>query len=184
MRCACYLAIVVGLACSAETKKSEPYWETEGQKFYGLGGKDTTAKVIRRGQELTTDDIAQGRDLSTYGDGGFFDCSDYWNKPSRDYREFSAIRKFIWRHWQQKERGYIRVTLNSRDAWSTSHIFIEPSSGGRWHVAWRIARHNNAISDCPDITSVAWESRRRGDEFIGSKVLVFRHEDYTAIQRF
>jgi len=184
MRYACYLAIVVGLACSAETRKSEPYWETEGQKFYGLGGKNTPAKVIQRGQELTTDDIAQARNLSTYDDGGFFDCSDYWNKPSRDYRQISAIRKFIWQHWQQKKRGYIRATFNSRDAWSTSHIFIEPGPGGHWHVAWRIARHNNEITDCPDITAVAWEPRRQNDEHKGSKLLVFRHEDYTAIQRF
>jgi len=184
MHRAYYLAIVLGLACSAETKKSEPYWETEGQKFFGLGGKDTPTKVILRGRELTTEDIAQGRDLSTYDNGEFFDCSNYWNKPSRDHRKFSAIRNFIWRHWEQKERGYIRVTLSSRDAWSTSHIFIEPSSGGRWHVAWRIVRSHNSISDCPDITSVAWALRRRGDEFEGSKVLVFRHEDYSAIQRF
>jgi hypothetical protein len=109
MRCACYLAAIVGFACSAETKKSEPYWETRNQKFYALGGKQTPAKIIVRGRELTTDDTAQGRDLSTHDDGGFFDCSDYWNKPSKDYYKFSAIRKFIWRHWGQKQRGYIRV---------------------------------------------------------------------------
>ena len=63
MRHACYLAILFGLADSAASKESEPYWETPNQKFYALGGKETPAKIISRGQELTADDIAQGRDL-------------------------------------------------------------------------------------------------------------------------
>ena len=183
MRHACYLAILLGLACSAASKESEPYWETPNQKFYALGGKQTPAKIISRGEELTTDDIAQGRDLSLYDRGGLFDCQHHWDEPSRDHCDVQAIRKFIWEHWHQKKRGYIRATFNSVDATSTFHIFIEPTSSGRWHVAWRIARHTNEITDCPDITSVAWESRKRGDEK-GSKVLVFRHQDHSEIQRF
>jgi hypothetical protein len=57
---------------------------------------------------------------------------------------------FIWEHWQNKKRGYIRLTENTVDCTSTSHIFIEPDDGGKWQIAWRIARSHAMMSDAVD----------------------------------
>lgn len=55
-------------------------------------------------------------------------------------------RDFIWRHWQAKKRGYIRITFNSVDATSASHIFIEPDARGVSQGTWKIVRHNDMES--------------------------------------
>jgi hypothetical protein len=156
--------------------------ETRREKFFALGGRETPAKIIAHGVELTTDDIAQGRDLSSYDQAGFFDCRSV-APPPRPHCELETIRKFIWEHWQAKRRGYIRVTWNSVDATSTSHVFIEPAAeGGSWHVTWRIVRDRRFITELPDITSVAWVPRTENDE-AGEKILVFRHANHEEIQR-
>ena len=60
---------------------------------------------------------------------------------------------FIWEHWQKKRRGYIRVTVDSVDTMSTSHIFVEPNDRGPWHVAWRVAQaRGNAPSVVRDLS--------------------------------
>src|ERR1700737_1194834 len=100
MRALSGLAILI-ISVQALAKESEPYWETPNQKFHALGGKETPAKIIWRDQELTTDDIQQGRDLSLYDRGGLFDCQHHWDKPSRHHCDIQAIRKFLWHHWQQ-----------------------------------------------------------------------------------
>jgi hypothetical protein len=51
------------------------------------------------------------------------------------------IRDFIWRHWQQRRRGYAVVTFHSVEGEpSTSHMFIEPNEDGIWHLSVRIDR--------------------------------------------
>jgi hypothetical protein len=91
--------------------------------------------------------------MSEYEDGGH---SDYrWvtllalKKPNEEKARIASAmngaRTFIWEHWQSKKRDYVRLTVNSVDATSTSHSFVEPDSNGVWQVTWRIVRHNNEI---------------------------------------
>ena len=102
--------------------------------------------------ELTSKDITQNRDMAQYDKGGHFDCHG-WDKEPKDVCDEKKVRNFIWQHWTEKKRGYIRVTYGSVDARSTSHIFIEPDEKGEWYIARRIARshmlpgHNNIVHD-------------------------------------
>jgi hypothetical protein len=91
--------------------------------------------------ELTTENIADGRDLSGYEEGGYFDCRSWRPKdsPTGECDE-ETVRDFIWKHWTGKTKGYVRITYNSVDATSTSHIFVESGSDGKQRVTWRIVR--------------------------------------------
>jgi len=146
------------------------------QKFYALGGNTVRTAVIRHNRDYTTADMAQARDLSQYENGGSLE------HPRDTKRDFSKIRRFIWRCWQHKRRGYIRDTDCSVDACATSHIFIEPRADGKWHIAWRVAHGSNLLTDMPEITSVTWEERQRWDK-PGKRVLVFTHPEGYEIQR-
>jgi hypothetical protein len=130
--------------------------ETSAQKFKRKGGKESKSKIIYQDGELTTANIASGRDLKQYGGGGHFDCRK-WTRPQGAAQtdcDTPQVRDFIWQHWQDKRRGYIRITFDTVDAVSTAHIFIEPNQQGIWHVAWRWARHSGEITDLPEIVSV------------------------------
>jgi hypothetical protein len=124
--------------------------------------KNTKAEVIWKDKgELTTKDITQKRDSTQYDDGGYFDCRGWIAKnEARGVCDEKKIRDFIWWHWNDKKRGYVRVTYDSVDAKSTSHIFIEPDEKGEWSVAWRIVRFhafpqlNNQITDIAKIVRV------------------------------
>jgi hypothetical protein len=153
----------------------EPYWDNPRQRFYALGGKQAAANVIVHGEDLTTADIAEGRDLSKYVDGGSFDAG------MNEQKNPSRVRRFIWDCWQHKRRGYIRESGRSVDASGTWHIFIEPADG-HWHVAWRGVHSDKTVTDQPDIVSVAREPRKRGDR-PGPRVLVFRNRDGYEIMR-
>jgi hypothetical protein len=129
---------------------------------------------------FTTDEIAGARKLSLYDDAGHFDCRRFTQEAIYKRREeekariasaMKSARDFIWEHWQSKKRGYIRITFNSVDATSTSHIFIEPDSSGVWQVTWRIVRHNNEVDDLPPIRII--ERKNVG----GEAVLVFNAAD-------
>ena len=131
-RYAWYLFLILGFGCSAASKEPEPYWETPNQKLYALGGKETPAKVIARGQELTTEDIAQGRDLSLYDPGGLFDCQHHWDEPSRDHCDMQAIRRFIWTHWTQRREvtSALRSTASMRGVRLTYLLSRVPAATG------------------------------------------------------
>ena len=83
------------------------------------------------------------------------------------------MRDFIWQHWSEKRRGYIRVTYNSTDAVSTSHIFIEPGEKGEWHIARRIVpwhsiqKMSNQLDDILGLVTVERvEGKNKGDWYI------------------
>ena len=129
---------------------------------------------------FTTQAIAGTRNLSLYDDAGHFDCrrftrgAIYKNPEEEKARIASSMedaRAFIWEHWQSKKRGYIRITFNSVDATSTSHILIEPDTSSVWQVTWRIVRHNNQVDDLPPIRTI--ERKKVG----GETVLVFNAAD-------
>jgi hypothetical protein len=129
---------------------------------------------------FTTNAIAETRNLSLYDDAGHFDCRRFtgeatYKRPKEEKARIASAmgtaRAFIWEHWQSKKRGYIRITFNSVDATSTSHIFIEPDSSSVWQVTWRIVRHNNEVYDLPSIRII--ERKNVG----GEAVLVFNAAD-------
>jgi len=136
--------------------------ETPNERFYRKGGKETKAEVFVDHGALTSSKIAQQRDLTMYDDGGHINCRmglvRYSGESAGDFSpercQLPKLRDFVWTHWQTKKRAYIRISFDTVDAVSTSHIFIEPDSDGKWHVVWRIARHTNEITDIPDIRSM------------------------------
>jgi hypothetical protein len=107
-----------------------------------------------------------------YEDGGYFDCREWLIKtPGSKACDEAKLRDFILRQWNEKKRSYVRVTYDSVDAMSTSHIFVEPDQKGFWYVAWRIARSHaireldNQITDIEKIVSVqrVEDKPRKGD---------------------
>ena len=135
---------------------------------------------------LTTANITDHRDLAKYDDGGHFDCRRYGKDWFKDREKAKAIiassvdgaRNFIWTHWQGKKGGYLRITFNTVDATSTSHIFIEPDAKGNWQIIWRIVRghsmmNHNMSGDVPVIRDVERESSG------SSYILVFKSANGT-----
>src|SRR4051812_2079320 len=114
--------------------------------------------------EISTADIAQGRKISDYDQGGSLDCRGVTTEdPKVAYARLSSkleqARKFILEHFQERQKAYIRLTMNSVDALATSHIFIEPDStdkSGGWRIVWRIARAGRPrrVDDLPIIKSL------------------------------
>ena len=120
---------------------------------------ETKTKLLMHGRELMTADIAQARDMSLYDDGGHWDCREHSSSDTSPRNcDLPKVRDFIWEHWQKKQRAYIRVTVDSVDTMSTSHIFVEPGDHGLWHVAWRIAQARgngpSVVLDVPEIVAV------------------------------
>jgi hypothetical protein len=177
--------LLVGLGITQAQKKRAQRQETPNERFYRKGGKSTKAAIIVQNGQLTTAAIAQGRDLSLYDDGGHANCRAgmvrFQGESAADFNSENCrilkVRDFIWEHWQNKRKGYIRISFDSVDAVSTSHIFVEPDQNGKWHVAWRIVRHFGEITDITDIISVERAEPKRTDRGGGSYVLVFKDRD-------
>jgi hypothetical protein len=156
------LSICAALTIIVDTQSPKKKDETPKQRFYRKGGKETKASVIVKTGKLIASDIAQERDLASYDDGGDINCRvGTVRHPGETAADFSSercqlskLRDFVWEHWQTKRRGYLRISFDSVDAVSTSHLFIEPESDGKWHVAWRIVRHFGEITDMPNIRGI------------------------------
>jgi hypothetical protein len=159
--------------------------ETPNEKFERKGGRSIKTRVIvGRDGEIAAATVTKGRDIQLYDQGGHFDCR-MWsptalkNHQENSHRIDSALetaRNFILEHWQNKKRGYIRVTLDSVDAVSTSHIFIEPDASGKWQITWRIARWHamipSGIDDLPTIRQVEQKINN-----VRAPSLIFRDAD-------
>jgi hypothetical protein len=60
---------------------------------------------------------------------------------THDHDTLPRVRDFIWRHWEERRRGFAVVTFYSIEgAPSTFFIFIEPGAKARWHIATKIDR--------------------------------------------
>lgn len=172
----------------ARRKQSE---ETPNERFYRKGGKSTKSAIIVQEGALTTATITQERNLALYDDGGHSNCRgglvQFHGENDSDFSSKKCIipkvRDFLWQHWQEKKRGYVRISFDTVDAVSTSHIFVEPDPNGRWHVVWRIVRHSEEITDLPDIISVERAKHERTDYGGGSYILVFRDDEGGEMQR-
>jgi hypothetical protein len=184
---------ITAIAVAVESQKRRD--ETPAERFYRKGGKETKADVVVDHGALTTANIAQQRDLTIYDDGGHINCRlgmvRYAGETASDFSaercQLPKLRNFMFEHWVAKKRGYVRISFDSVDAVSTSHLFIEPDGDGKWHVAWRIARHNNKITDIPDVRSLRQRPATRADIECrckpGDTVLSFIDADGDEIQR-
>ena len=142
---------------------------------------ETQADLTMDGRELKTPDIAQGRDLTKYDDGGHHDCRNHSLSDTAPRScDYANARDFILAHWERKRRGYIRLTVDSVDTMSTSHIFIEPAADG-WRICWRVAQARangpSVVRDLPDIVSVERTRHGEYDDLAGSHALSFKGRD-------
>ena len=139
-------------------------------------------------RKIPLQQILQNRDLKKYDDGG--ESSSVSFRDHGKLPNITALRVFIWTHWEQKKFGYVRLALTGIDNTNTSYIFIEPREDGRWHIAWRRVNEQGLIppppdtlSDEPEITSVERGKHKKDDWPGGEYVLVFRNEAGKEIQR-
>jgi hypothetical protein len=99
-----------------------------------------SCSVVFQGKdnEWTTVNITQNRDMSQYEEGGHFWCR---NRPYGNFGDIKRgekkVRDFIWQHWTEKKRGYIKFTCGYTDTSRTIHYFIEPNEKGEWNIARR-----------------------------------------------
>jgi hypothetical protein len=131
-----------------EMKKNLKEIREANEKEIGLGKlqekRAAESKIEFFWQEgigLTYKDLAQDRNLANYDDGGHFDCQDINYSPEKLSPEKllfpcdgAKIRDFIWQHWTEKKRGYLRESSDGIDHRATSHWFIEPNKENQWSV--------------------------------------------------
>ena len=93
---------------------------------------------VAKQQEPVQEIIKRGRDLTRYVFGGeVSNCGLVLiTEVDKCEREKSATRKFIWKHWQEKNRAYIVYNVSGVDAGVEYHIVIEPDEMGDWHILW------------------------------------------------
>ena len=159
--------------------------ETPHEKFARKGGREVKAEVISgKDGELTTRFITDQRDLKLYEQSAHFDFREWTEEARKDplaHRrqvELNTVtaREFIWEHWQNKKRGYLRFSGNTVDSTGTSHIFIEPDDKGIWQIAWLTvhvhALIGNSVSYSPIIRRV-----ERTKEYNRKTILKFKDAD-------
>jgi hypothetical protein len=111
--------------------------------------------------------VIEGRDLKAYVDGGEFTSAPM---TSGKITHVDALRRFIWQHWSEKTRGYVRIAMSGIDSTQTTHVFIEPADGSKWRVALRGVNHGYPcptcgrwfLSDARYASSVQWISKKDG----------------------
>ena len=99
---------------------SAPPGELPNARFARKGGRTTrNVKVWRQGSALIIDDVAQGRDLTQYERLELADPEPRVVSDQRRNPVLAQARTFLWRHWQDRKRAYLLLTLSSVDATST-----------------------------------------------------------------
>ncbi len=83
---------------------------------------------------VASNGITQARDMPQYDDAGNF--YSRWHGPNTENEE-NTVRDFIWTHWTEKRRGYIKMTSVGADTRETTHFFIEPDENGGFQIARR-----------------------------------------------
>lgn len=140
-------------SCSSINKNSENQSSSEVKKVKPLAPissvvqesdllsntTPTSRSDLKAKKEITGEDIFQNRNLSKYDEENTADCSTYKCVQRK-------MRNFIWAHWQNKKRGYIKNHLAGIDVSIADHIFIEPDEEGNWKVTWKIIT-NHSISE-------------------------------------
>ena len=146
--------------CNARPEEDELSSESYARK----GGRSTKVPVLRERGGLTMADVGQGRDLTKYDRLELVEPGQGTASPVERGRVEPNARLFLWEHWRDRRPAYVTATFSSVDAISTFHVFVEPDSGGRWRVAWRIVRHNGQVDDLPTLYAVEWVTPRGWEE--------------------
>jgi hypothetical protein len=166
------------------SRKPTKRTETPNEKFVRKGGKTIQTEIYTGDDEELTSSIISGqRDLKLYEQAGHFSCRRWTSAAINNKRNYDEVeqrltkaREFIWEHWRNKKRGYLRITLDSVDAVSTSHIFIEPDAQGTWQIVWRIARWHammrDSLDDMPILRQVEKSKNKNGQT-----ILIFKDAD-------
>lgn len=86
----------------------------------------------------TTKNITQNRNMTEYDQGGLFWSSTRYGETFGNLKDRlegeKKVRDFIWQHWLEKKRGYIKFNHARTDTSTTTHYFIEPDEKGEWIV--------------------------------------------------
>ena len=115
--------------------------------------------------------------MSRYKDGGSIEQPRY--AP-----DFSKICRFICGVAGSTSDVVTFGTVGAASMRAARHTSLSSRApDGKWHVAWRIAHGRNLVADLPDIVSVGWEDRQRGDPPGKRVCLVFKHPDGYEIKR-
>lgn len=79
--------------------------------------------------------INKERDLSQFDNGGEFtnQCFPQDDIKGCEKKRIEA-RKFIFKHWKEKKRGFILYNVVGADCITDVHIFIEPGENGKWRI--------------------------------------------------
>lgn len=182
------MIILLGFSCSSNNQSSDL---TKANSFQTVNqdwgitapelrntprvSTDPNLKITKITGEITDDDIFQGRDISLYEITDTSKCGNYKCIERK-------MRNFIWEHWKNKKRGYIKHKLQGIDVSFTEHIFIEPDSQENWRVIWKIEHYqisdtvDKSIKDYIGINSV--ERAKENEE------LIFKNDNGETVKTF
>lgn len=131
-------------------------------------------------------EITDGRDLSIYEEGGYIESCEAVddNERASCRRQRESARQFVFDHWAEKRRGYIKVGHPCVDCAPVDHVFIEPGSGGEFRIV--ITLENGAPPRTQEGVRVRFrraneEERWRADS---AKILVFVDQNGKEIDYF
>ncbi len=136
---------------------------------------DPNLKITKIAGEITNDDIFQGRDISLYEKTDTSKCNNYKCIERK-------MRNFIWEHWNNKKRGYIKHKLQGIDVSYTEHIFIEPDSQENWRVVWKIEHYQ--ISDTVDKSIKEFIGINSIERVKGNEELIFKNDNGETVRTF
>lgn len=132
-------------------------------------------------------EIAGKRNLKLYADGGYFGATTLGQGAIQN---ITGLRDFIWSHWKEKTRGYVKLAISGADNMVTLHIFIEPGRHGTWHVRWRGvnswtegAINRRILGDWTDAVVLERAQSTKRDRRGGDYVLVFKARDQKELWR-
>ncbi|CAN5258006.1 hypothetical protein BH20ACI1_BH20ACI1_17490 [soil metagenome] len=183
------MMILLNFSCSSKNQNSElteanslqtvnQDWgiiAPELRKTSKVSTYDPNIKITKITGEINDDDIFQGRDISLYEKTDTSKCGNYKCIERK-------MRNFIWEHWKNKKRGYIKHKRQGIDVSFTEHIFIEPDSQEHWRVIWRTEIHqisdtvNKSIKDYIGINSI--------ERVKGNEELIFKNSVGETVRTF
>ena len=132
-------------------------------------------------------EIAGKRNLKLYADGGYFGATTLGQGAIQN---ITGLRDFIWSHWKEKTRGYVKLAISGADNMVTLHIFIEPGRSGASHVRWRGvnrwtegAASRRIVGDWSDAVVLERAQPTERDRPGGDYVLVFKAKGLKEVWR-
>ena len=95
-------------------------------------------------------------------------------------------RRFIFNHLESKKRGYIIYYWSGIDAFSETHIFIEPDKSGRWQIILRNSGDTRYFTKVRETIgySVSFKSETEDNSFETTDFLSILNENGKEIKKF